>query len=140
MSTKLKTLKYFITIIAMTLLSSCATTNLGTLLDNDAVKIEKHSSRIASIGQVNVYKQKDGTLIRGKIRRNSYSRGHISGHVDIQLIDEKGKILHSDSTGYAHSGIRFSSERFSLKLKQVMVEGNLLRITHRESIHRKEEK
>ena len=139
MPLKFKILKSFVITVGIITLSGCATTNFGTPLDHDAIKIEKHQSRIATIGQVKVYKQKDGILIRGKIRRNSYSRGHISGHIDIQLIDAKGNALHSDSTGYTHSGIRFSSEKFSVKLKQKIEKGYLLRITHRGSSHRDNE-
>lgn len=135
MTHKIKYIKALIILTGITTLSGCATTNYGTPVDNNLVTIETHRSRVADIGQVNVYKQTDGYLIRGKVRRNSYSRGRISGHVDIELVNSKGTVIHSDSTSYTHSAARFSSKDFSLKINQPIEQGSLLRITHKEPIH-----
>jgi len=122
----------------LTLLTGCATTDYGTPMSNNDIAIETQGSRIASISQVKMYKQKDGYLIRGKVIRSTHGRSHIRGHIDIELLNSKGEIVFKDTTGYRHSNIRFRSEYFSLKMSQKLDKGIRLRILHRESSHRNE--
>ncbi len=77
-----KNIQQFIISVGIILLSGCATVDDGKKIDENIVKIERQNSRIAGIGQVTVYQQKEGYLIRGKVTRNAYIRGHISGHLD----------------------------------------------------------
>jgi len=126
-------LKLFIITVGIFTLSGCASTNYGAIIDSSEIPIERQRSRLADIGQVTIYKQKDGYLIRGKVTRNAYIRGHISGHLDIEFLNEKNKVIFKTSTGYQHSGTRFNSETFSLKVDETIEKGSRLRITHVES-------
>jgi len=126
-------LKLFIITIGIFTLSGCASTDYGTVIDSSEITIERQRSRIANIGQVTIYKQKEGYLIRGKVTRNAYVRGHISGHLDIELLNAKNKVIFKTSTIYQHVGIRFNHGTFSLKLDKAIEKGSRLLITHVES-------
>ncbi len=128
-----KNIQQFIISVGIILLSGCATVDDGKKIDENIVKIERQNSRIAGIGQVTVYQQKEGYLIRGKVTRNAYIRGHISGHLDIQLFNPKGKVVFKTSARYQHKGLRFNNESFSIVLKHTIKKGSRLRITHIEA-------
>lgn len=123
-------LKSFIITAGIIYLSGCAAINYGKVVDESIVTIERQRSRIADVGQVTIYQQKEGYLVKGKVTRNSYVRGHILGHLDFELLNPKGEVTFKATTGYRHSGIRFSSEDFSLKIDKPINKGSLLRITH----------
>lgn len=137
---KIKKFKLVINLIGFMVLFGCATTEYGTALDSNTVKIETIRSRIADIGQVTVYQQKEGYLVLGNVTRNSYVRGHISGHVDFELLNSKGETTFKATKGYRHKGLRFRSEDFSLKIDKPINKGSVLRITHIESTRHKESK
>lgn len=120
-------------LIAFTLLVGCATTQKGIILDSDIVKIETNRSRIADVRQVVVHKQDEGFVTTGKVVRGSNVRGHIAGHVDVELINANGKTIFKKVSGYQHAGLRFTSEKFSVKIDKEINKGSVLRITHVES-------
>lgn len=126
-------IKLVINLIGFMVLFGCTTTKYGATLDSSTVKIETIRSRIADIRQVTVYQQKEGYLVRGNVTRNSYIRGHISGHVDFELLNSKGETTFKATKGYRHKGLRFKSEDFSLKIDKPINKGSVLRIAHIES-------
>jgi hypothetical protein len=133
----MKQTKNVSSLIAFTLLVGCATTQIGVALDSNTVKIETQRSRIADVRQVVVYKQDKGFLITGKVVRGSNVRGHIDGHVDFELINAKGRTVFKKNSGYQHSGLRFASEKFSVKVDEAIDKGSILRVTHIEkTIHK----
>ena len=134
----MKQTKFVSGLIVFTLLVGCATTQKGVALDSNTVKIETQRSRIADVRQVVVYKQDEGFLITGKVIRGSKVRGHISGHVDFELINAKGKTVFKKNSGYQHSGLRFTSEKFSVKVSEAISKGSVLLITHVEATQHKE--
>lgn len=133
--------KYFILFIlatGMMTLSGCASVNYGTVINKNIVTIDRQHSRTADIGQVTIYKQKKGYLVKGKVRRNIFARGHILGHIDLELINANNKVIFKDNIGYQHHGIRFNHEDFSFIINKNIEKGSRLRITHIESASHKE--
>ncbi len=108
------------------------------MLDSDVVAIERQGSRVANIGQVAVFQQEEGSLVRGKVRRSHYGRSDIPGHVDIELIDSNGKSVYKDSVSYRSISLRKREAKFYVKLDRVIEKGSLLRIKHHDSAHRAE--
>lgn len=126
-------LKYITFLMVVAGLSGCATIDYGTKLDSSTIEIETHRSRIADIGQVTVYQQKEKYLIMGKVIRNIQGRSHIKGHVDVELLNAQGKVVYETTTRYQHSGLRFNKEKFYLTIEKPIEKGSRLRITHTES-------
>lgn len=123
-----------VTILMVTVgLSGCSTIDYGTKLDSSTIEIETHRSRIADIGQVTVYQQKENYLIMGNVTRNILGRSHIKGHVDVELLNTYGIVVYETSATYQHSGLRFNKEKFKLTIEKPIKKGSLLRITHDES-------
>ena len=134
----LMSLKKFTILSGVILLSSCATLDLGKSVDKSQITIETKRSRFASIGYIDIYEQKDESLIRGKVRRNYYGRGTIPGHIDIELTDAAGKNLFKEVTYSRQSSLRSHTADFSVKIPFHISKGSRLLIMHHDAGHRRD--
>lgn len=111
-------------------LSGCAGIDYGTKLDSNIIKIDTHKSRIADIRQVTVYQKNGSYLVMGNVVRNIHGRSRIVGHVDLELLNARGKVVYETSTRYQHRGLRFNKEKFYITISKPIEKGSRLRITH----------
>ena len=129
-----------LSIVSMTLLTSCATYKK---IDSDKkVTIEQTGSIMARITSADLYKSENNEVkLRGELKRTTFLKAPIPGHLDIELVDLNGKIIKETQLNYIrkHSKSRFS--RFSITLP---VEPDLLSIIrikhHNASSHRSNSK
>lgn len=96
-------------------------------------KIEKIDSNSGSPTDIHVKKTKDGVVVSGKIERKIHNKMKIRGHADVDILDEKGKIIEHttsrlSSTSEKASRNRFSNFKASLSLPST--ENFTVRITH----------
>jgi len=120
------------------LISGCATLNYGEPYDMSNISLKTERSRFAKVDRVNIYKQQEGTLIRGEVRRNFYGRGTIPGHVDIELTDSTGKSVFKEKTYSRHTSLRSHYADFSIKIPFPVAKGSHLRIVHHDGGHRED--
>jgi len=134
-------LKYFLITTSLTgvlLISGCATLNYGEPYDMSNVTLETERSRFGAIGRISIYQQKEGSLIRGEVRRNYYGRGTIPGHIDIELTDSAGKSVFKDVTYSRQTSLRSHTADFSIKIPFSISKGSRLRLVHHDGGHRED--
>jgi len=136
--TKLQAISLITSLTGVLLISGCATLDYGEPYDLSNVTVETERSRFASIDRINIYTQKEGSLIRGEVRRNYYGRGTIPGHIDIELTDAAGKRVFNDKTYSHQTSLRSHYADFSIKIPFSITKGSHLRLVHHDGGHRED--
>jgi hypothetical protein len=98
-----------------TLISGCAGMP-DNLTPTGKLKVERIDSRDARIAHV--YVRPDGSELRisGDIRKTLQRRGHIPGHLHIEVFDDYGKLLIRTTSRYYRRNIKSRLSHFSKTL------------------------
>ena len=114
--------------------AGCLANNVD-LVDNDAVSLERVSTKYFYISWVRVYEQEDATEVCGEIRRRYRGRGGNGGHghIDVVVVSPDGTVLEEVSTLYYPRDIPRKSAPvayFTVRLSQPPPPGSTVRLSH----------
>lgn len=129
MNIYIKTLAAIAILTNLTVTAGCATAGRNLVRDN-TVKIEKVSSKQATITSVNVIQEGDQVMLRGEVRRRLVSRGHIPGHIDLEVIGADGSVLEESVIDYHRRSVKSRYAIFHDTLRVTPPPGSTIRVTH----------
>lgn len=134
-----------VTVITLLLLvvslSSCTAANRTDLVKSGVVTIEQQRTGKAYIAWSSAYKEKDGLVITGVLRRRDHVGGPIKTHVDVTIVSPDGTVLdEARSSGICVSrritGRGYLSfERFKIRIPSVPAQGSLVRLVSHSGKH-----
>ena len=111
-----RTIKVAVNAMLMTLaFSGCALIS-GDTNSKDEIDIVTVSSDHAHLSRVTVTPKESGLLISGEVHKKLDARGHIRGHVDVELIAYNGMVLAIGSTRYFRGSPKSRASRFSIEV------------------------
>lgn len=126
-----QTRKITITLIllsAVVLLAGCATSQ--GLNQQGEVKLENVDSKMAHITNTYLRSTKDGIVLHGELTRRIPARGHIPGHLHVELIGPDGKVIKEVDIGYTRRSTNARYARFSVPVPGPLIPGSIIRVTH----------
>ena len=109
--------------------SGCAT-NRVDLVANGNVVVEKVSSPSAYFSKTSVYSTDSKMTVSGELRKRRSSRGHIFGHVEVEVISPDETVLCVIDTSYHRRSLKSSSSIFSVDIPLQVEDGSSVRIIH----------
>lgn len=114
------------------LISGCAVHRIN-LVENRTVQIEKNDSKNVTIKWVSIYEDKKNGIVSvsGEVKRKSSSMSGTSGHVDVSLWDDTGRLVEKASVYHVPRIIRRRGARnayFSLKLMNPVASGSIVKV------------
>ena len=129
MKFKFKTKTILSVIVSMTLLTGCATYKE---YENDKeITIEKTDSIMAHITRVGLYKTEGNEIkLRGELKRKPYLLAPIPGHLDIELVGLKGKVIKQTQLNYRRKSTKSLISYFSISLPVEPALLSAVRIKH----------
>ena len=99
--------KLFIIAIAAIVVSGCA-----SLTTNNNLAIERIDSIFATIRNVRIEKSEDGILyVRGNIKRRYSNIGKIPGHINVDILNTKGKVISQNVARLKKKSLTFDLAR-----------------------------
>ncbi len=129
-----QTRKITITMIllsAVVLLAGCATTQ--GLAQQKEVKLENIDSKMANITSTYLRSTEKGIILQGELTRRIPARGHIPGHLHVELIGPDGKVIKEATIGYTRRTVKSRYTKFSVPVPGPLVAGSVIRVTHHET-------
>lgn len=129
-----KILYSFIFLIALAM-TGCATNQEKYFLSSNNITVERVDSNKARVQMVNVTEANEGIEISGMIRQRSITHAAIPGHMDIELIGDRGQAISKSKTKYIRKNHKAKTARFKLKLDDVPKENYIVRVTHHYSTY-----
>jgi hypothetical protein len=131
-----------ITLLLLVVVSlSCAAANRTDLVKCGVVTIEQKRTGKAYIAWSSAYKEKDGLVITGVLRRRDHVGRPINTHVDVTIVSPDGIVLdEARSSGICVSrritGRGYLSfERFKIRIPSVPAQGSLVRLVSHSGKH-----
>jgi len=118
----------FITVL---LLLGCATS--PGQIDDANIKKEIVPSKHLTISNVSIDAINDGFSIDGYMRHKYVSDSLIRGHIDIEVADTAGTVVHKTKTSISHFGSTrpfHKSYRFSVDVPYIPPNGSTVRVIH----------
>jgi len=120
------------------LLIIVCSTSVLSLVSGNALSIESKEFKIttveskkATVSSVVLLKTSDGYVIKGKVRSKIKNRIiPIPGHVDISILDSKGKTINISPASIYRITRKSRVARFKQKLKLAPSSGNTIRVAH----------
>ena len=100
--------------------------------DSD-IKTELVYSKHYKISQVLIFEKTTGFLIKGDMRNNRRISPIPLGHIDIDIVDSKGRVLHKSTTLLHRFGKANRSRKrykFNTEIPNIPPEGGVVRVTH----------
>ena len=122
--------------VSAALLSSCATyKELGS---DKKIAIETIGSLMARITRAGLYTDEENKImLRGELKRRAFLRAPIPGHLDIELVNLKGKVVKSTQLEHRSRGGKSRISYFSIHLPVKPSLLSLVRIKHHNAeLHR----
>jgi len=134
-----------VTVITLLLLvvisSSCTAANRTDLVKSGVVTIEQKRTGKAYIAWSSVYKEKDGLVITGVLRRCDHVGLPIKTHVDVTIVSPEGTVLDEARSSDVYVSRRIigrdylSFERFKIRIPSVPAQGSLVRLISHSGQH-----
>ncbi len=124
-----KKLKSLIITTGIILLSGCST--YTEFVGDKKLVVEKVGSTYARITHASLYTvESNQILLRGKLKRRSFQRGAIPGHLDVQLMNLDGKIFKEGEFRYSQKGSISRVSLFSIPIQIDPALISTVRIAH----------
>jgi len=112
-------------------LQGCATQ--AWKVTNADIKTEFVYSDYLKISKVMIYEKSDGFLIAAYMRKKNLPTLMVKGHIDIDIVDSKGRVLHKTTTRFHRVGKANRPRelyKFSIEVPIMPPEGGVVRVTH----------
>jgi len=127
----MKWLNVILGIIVITA-SGCAGSRVN-LVEKGGVSIERMTSKVRGLyfHNVHAYKESDGLVVSGNVKRRYTSVPGGSGHVDVAIINPEGEAVKHVGTNYSPRVVSKRSHpgaRFEVRLPVIPQEGDTVRV------------
>ncbi|MBU0500993.1 MAG: hypothetical protein KJ558_06690 [Gammaproteobacteria bacterium] len=99
--------------LAILLIVGWATAEGRPSRPNEPIEIVKQHSRHAWVRNILIRPKDGGLKVSGEVRHRLYGKGAIPGHVHIEALDARGRVLDSRETRYYRQRKTSSRARFS---------------------------
>jgi len=130
MNTVKKTTALLMAILLSSIMGSGCATNRVDLVANENVVVEKVSSPSTYFSKTSVYSTDSKMTVSGELRKRRSSRGHIFGHVEIEVISPDETVLCVIDTSYHRRSLKSSRSIFSVDIPLQAEDGSTVRIIH----------
>lgn len=124
-------------LLSSVMVSSCATHGVD-LVANEKVVVEKVSSPSAYFSKTSVYSTDSKMTVSGELRKRRSSKGHIFGHVEIEVLSPDDTVLCIIDTSYHRRSLKSSTSIFSVDMPLKVEDGTTVRIIHHQDAKSKE--
>ena len=122
-------LKKLTGIVLIALLSGCASSSDNPIAHGGII-VDRVDSRDAKIAHVYVRTDGSKTRVSGNIRRTLQRRGHIPGHLHIEVFGGNGELLIQKTTGYHRRNLNSRPSYFSESMPIQPSKVSKVRVTH----------
>jgi hypothetical protein len=119
--------------ISLLFLEGCASTPLN--VSDAGIKIERIPSEHFDITEVFLYEKHSGFSIEGIVRPDHYISPKPKGHIEIDIVDSEGNVLHKETATMRRFGKASrhpNRYRFSKDILFMPTKGSIIRLTHHE--------
>ena len=130
----------FMAVLLSSLLVSGCATNRVDLVANEKVIVEKVTTSSEYFSKTSVYSTDSGMTVSGELHKRWSSRGHIFGHVEIEVISPDETVLCIIDTSYHPRSLKSSSAIFSADIPLMVEDGTIVRIIHHQDAKSEEKK
>lgn len=121
---------YFMAILLSgAIVSSCATSHVNLVADGKVI-VEKVSSRSAYFPKIAVYSTDSKMTVSGELHKRKPGRGHIFGHVDIEVVSPNETVLCTINTDYHRRSLKSFTSIFSVDIPLRVEDGSTVRVIH----------
>jgi hypothetical protein len=131
-----------ITLLLLVVISlSCTAANRTDLVKCGVLTIEQKRTGKAYIVWSSAYKEKDGLVITGVLRRRDHVGLPIKTHVDVTIVSPEGTVLDEARSSDVYVSRRIigrdylSFERFKIRIPSVPAQGSLVRLISHSGQH-----
>ena len=125
-----RTIRVAANVMLMTLVFSGCALIFGNTNSEDKIEIIKVASDRVHLSRVTVTPNESGLLISGEVHNKNDARGYIRGHVDVELISNRGTVLAIGSTRYFRGGPKSRASRFSIEIPVKVSQVKKVLVTH----------
>jgi len=131
-----------VTLLLLVVISlSCTAANRTDLVKSGVLTIEQKRTGKAYIAWSSAYKEKDGLVITGVLRRRDHVGLPIKTHVDVTIVSPDGTVLDEARSSGIYVSRRItgrgylSFKRFKIRIPSVPVQGSLVRLVSHSGKH-----
>lgn len=119
--------------LSIALLSGCVTLTSETNTEAH-INVDKHHSRVAHIGSVDVVTMASTLKVRGNLKRNLPGKGPIYGHLHIDLVDADNNVVAGAISKPSRVNANNKRASFSKTFK-ITESPTKVRLTHHDESH-----
>lgn len=97
------------------------------------IKTELVSSDYLKISKVMIFEKSNGFLITAYMLKKNLPALMVKGHIDIDIVDSKGRVLHKTTTRFHRVGKANRPRvlyKFSIEVPYIPSEGGIVRVEH----------
>ena len=126
--------------LVLVVISGC-TANRTDLVKNGVLNIEQQATGKVYIAWSDAYKEEDGFVITGVLRRRDHVGSPIKTHVDVTIVSPDGTVLDEGRSSGIYVSRRItgrgyqSFERFKIRIPNVPAKGSLIRLVSHSGKH-----